>query len=196
MNLEFAWADVIGQGKIAAPFGRNHSAAEGGEKRLRVAVGNRKDGNLGDDRGLFDLQALGACFRSDTRGEWITWKDGIVGDAASLDALARTISALRKSFALKVAVPVRIGIDEAAESTVLGGDFGLDAAPGVPVASDGDGSFYGNAEALEAFVVFRDSIVHVNQRRGDIAVFRKSIVGRQLLGLLAGSGIDGECGLL
>src|SRR5215471_21617336 len=101
MNLEFAGADVIGQRKIAAPFSRNHSAAEGGQKRLCIAVGNRKDGNFGDNRGLFDFQALGVCFRSHTRREWITWKDGIVGDAASLDTLARTISALRKRFALK-----------------------------------------------------------------------------------------------
>jgi len=33
-------------------------SGEGGEQRLRVAVGNGEDGNFGDDRDILEVEAL------------------------------------------------------------------------------------------------------------------------------------------
>ncbi len=67
---------------------------------------------------------------------------------------------------------------------MFGGDFRLDAAPGVVVAGDDNFAFYGNAHAVELLVVFGNSVVDVDERSGDVAVDGVSVVGRKLLGLL------------
>ena len=74
-------------------------------------------------------------------------------------------------------------------------DLGLDAAPGVAVARNGDGPFHGDAEALKALVVFRDAIVHVNKRGGNVAIAGEGVVGRKLFGFLPGGWINGKGGL-
>ena len=79
---------------------------------------------------------------------------------------------------------------------MLGGDFGLDAAPRIAVARDDDGALHGDAHALELLVVFRNAVVHVDERRGDVAVDGVRVVGGQLLGLLIRSGILRERRLL
>ena len=50
--------------------------------------------------------------------------------------------------------------------------------------------------AIELLVVLGEPVVHVDERRGDVAVHRVGVIGRQLLGFLPGGGIDGERGLL
>jgi hypothetical protein len=72
---------------------------------------------------------------------------------------------------------------------MLRGDFGLDAPPGVVIARDDDFSSDGNAHPVELLVVFRNAIVHVNERRRDIAIHGIRVIGRKLLGLLRRCGI-------
>ncbi len=93
---------------------------------------------------------------------------------------------------MNVAVVGGIGINEAADGAMLGGNLGLDAAPGIPVARDYDCALDGDAHAVEFFVVIRDAVVDVNQRSGDVAVGGVGVIGGQLFGLLVGSGIDGQ----
>ncbi len=50
--------------------------------------------------------------------------------------------------------------------------------------------------ALEYFVVLGDAVIHVDERRGDIAVGGIRVVGGKLLGLLIRGGICGQRGLL
>ncbi len=79
---------------------------------------------------------------------------------------------------------MRVGVNQAANGAVLGGNLGLDAAPGVVVARDDNLSLDGDAHALELLVVLGDSVVDVDKRSGDVAVDRVSVIGGQLLGLL------------
>ena len=46
---------------------------------------------------------------------------------------------------------------------MLGGDLGLDAAPGIAVTRNDDGALDGNAQAVEFFVVAGQAIVDVDQ---------------------------------
>ena len=136
-------------------------------------------------------KTLGIGGRADSGSERIA---GIVGvhDAAALDAIFGTPAALGIIVALKVAVISRVGIDDASDGAVLAGNFRLDAAPAFSVAGDDDGAFDGNSEAIELFVVFAAAVVHIDQRRGHVAINRIGVVGGQLLGRLARRGIAGN----
>ena len=119
-----------------------------------------------------------------------------VHHAAALYAVARAPRAVGENVALRVAVVGGIGIDEASDRAVLGGDFGLDAAPGISVTRDHDCALDRNSHALQFLVVIRSAVVDVHQRRGDVAVGRIGVVGGQLFSLLIGCGIDGQRRLL
>ncbi len=49
------------------------------------------------------------------------------------------------------------------------------------VARDDDGALDGNAQAVELFVIFRDAVVDVDQRRGDVAIDGVGVIRRELL---------------
>ena len=97
---------------------------------------------------------------------------------------------------MKKAVASRVGIDEASDGAVFGGDFGLDAAPSGAIARDDNGSLDRDAHAVEFLVVFAIAVVHVHQRSRYVAVGGISVVGWKLFGGLIRGGIDGESGFL
>ena len=134
---------------------------------------------------FLNFQALGVFRGAHTGRQRIAGIKRHVRDAAALHAVLGPPGACGERLALKETVLMRIGIDQAADRAMLGGHFRLDAAPGMEVARDDDFALYGNAHALEFFVIFRNAIVDVDQRRGDIAVDRIGVVCRELLGLLA-----------
>ncbi len=101
-----------------------------------------------------------------------------------------------KNFAAGVAVVARIGVDDAADGAVFRTNLRLDAAPGVAVARNNDRAFHGNAAAIEHFVIFGQTVIHVDQRRSHVAVNRIGVVGGQLLRRLIRSGIFGNDWLL
>src|SRR4029077_14046728 len=70
------------------------------------------------------------------------------------------------------------------------------AAPGVAIARDDDRAFYGDAMAIEGFVVFGDAVVDVHERAGDVAVGGIGVVRRELLRLLIRGGILRDSGFL
>ena len=74
---------------------------------------------------------------------------------------------------------------------MLGGDLGLDAAPRAAVARDHDRALHRNAQPVEHFVVLGDAVVHVHQRRGDVAIDGVGVVAGELLGVLPGGGVGG-----
>src|SRR6202008_2904779 len=98
--------------------------------------------------------------------------------------------------AKKEAVTSGIGIDQASDCAVFGGDFRLDAAPSGAVARDDDGPLDRDAHAVEFFVVFAIAVVHVHQRGGDVAVGGVGVISRELFGSLIRRGIGGECRFL
>jgi hypothetical protein len=59
----------------------------------------------------------------------------------------------------------------------------------MPVLRDHDRAFHRNAHPLQLLVVFRNSVIHKDQRRCNVAINRICVVGWQLLALLAGSWI-------
>ena len=97
--------------------------------------------------------------------------------------------AFRIDITRKVTVIARIGIDDAADRAMFGGNFGFDTAPRAAVAGNYDLAFHINAPALERFVILRNTVVHVDQLSRDITVNRIRVVGGQLLGFLSRSGV-------
>ena len=75
-----------------------------------------------------------------------------------------------KLIADEIAILMRIGVDDAPDRPMLGGDFRFDAAPRSAIPRDDDRAFHADAEAIEFLVILRHAMVHVDQRRGDIAV--------------------------
>ena len=180
---------VIGDSQAAAPIFRRNAPGQRRQQRLRIGIRNRQHRNFGDGRGVFHLQTLGVFGGAHSRSERIARIKRHVGHAAALRTILGTPGSRRKRIAFHKSVFVRIGINQAAHRAVLGRDFRLDAAPGMKIAGDHDLALHGNTHALQLFVIFRNAVVHVNQRRGNISVLRISVIGGQLLGLLVRRGI-------
>ena len=191
MNAGRPGADVIGDGEPASPGFRCDGTFKGREQGLRVGVGDGKNRDLGDGLCVFDVEAFGAGNGADSGRKRIA---GIVGvhDAAALHAVRGTPSATGIVVAMEEAVATRIGIDEASDGAVFGGDFGLYAAPPGAISRDHDRSFDRDTHPVEFFVVLTIAIVHVDERRSNVAVGGVGIVGRELFGSLIRRGIGGE----
>src|SRR6266849_3565862 len=189
MNLRDTGADVIGDGEAAAPTFRSNLAGQRRKQRLCVTIRNWQNWNFRDCRGVFDLQALGVFRSPHAWREWITRIKRHIGDAAALHSIRRAIGAGGKSLSADKSILMGIGVNQAADSTVFGGNFGLDAAPGVVVARDDNLALHGNAHAIELLVVFGHAVVDVDERCGHVAVNRVSVVGGKLFGLLTRRGV-------
>ena len=120
---------------------------------------------------------------------------GEIHDAAALYSVGIAHGALGEDVVDAVSVVARLGVDEAADGSVLGGNFRFHSAPGVVVLGDDDRAFHRNAQAVELFVVFGQPVVHEHERSSHIAVRGIGVVGGKLLGFLIRRGIDCERGL-
>ena len=192
MGLHFAGAGFVGEGKSAAPVFGNGFALQGFEEGLGVGVGDGEHGNLGDRLDLVEGDELDAGFGADAGGLRVTGVDRHIHHAAALRAFGRTHGAFGIRLAAVVAVVFGVGVDDAADGAVLGSDLGLDAAPGLAVAGDDDGSFDGDTHGVEFLVVRGRAVVDVDERCGDVAIARVGVVGGELLIFLVRGGIDGE----
>jgi hypothetical protein len=166
--------------------------AERREQRLGVGVGDGKNGDLRDRLRVGEGEPLRALRRTDAGCERVARIERHVGDAAALHAGGWTHRAGGEDAASREAVVPRIGVDQAADGAMLGGDLRLDAAPRLPVTRDDDGAFDSDAVTLESLVVGGCAIVHVDERSRHVAVGGVGVVGRQLLVLLIGRRVAGH----
>ena len=193
VNFRGPRTNVVGNGESAAPLLWSHGAFERCEERLRVTVGNRHHGNLGERGIVLDGDSLGVVRSSNARCEWVSWiRSREIHYAASLNAVRGTHGTLGEDILDGVTVVMRIGIDQAADRAVLGGDFRFDAAPRSAVSHNHDRAFYGNSEAIQFVVVFGHAVIGENKRRGYVAVNRIGVVGGQLFVLLIRGGVSGD----
>ena len=175
---------MVGNGEPAAPSLRSDRPGKSRKQRLRISIGDRQHWNFRDGGGLFDLQPLGVLGGADARRERISRIIRHIGDAAALHTIRRTVGSFGKGLTGHEAIFVRIGVDETTNRAMLGRHFGLDAAPGVVIASDDNLTLHRNTQTLELLVVFGNSIVHVDEGSGHVAVNRVSVIRGKLLGLL------------
>ncbi len=104
-----------------------------------------------------------------------------VHHAAALHTVLWAERTLWEDVALRVAVIFWVGIDETAHGAMLSRDLRLDAAPRPAIARDHDRTFHVHSEPRQLFVIVRHTVIHVDQRTGDVAVGGVRVVGRQLL---------------
>ena len=184
MNFGGTRADAIRDRQSAAPCFGNDRAGDRRKQRQRIAIGNRYHGNRCGRRSVFDRQTLRIRGRADARRERIAHELGRILHAAALHAFTRTQTTLRIRFPGRVAVVTRIGINDAADRAMFGGDFRLDSAPRVSVARDNDRALHRNSVASERFVIFGNAVVHVDERPSHVAIGGIRVVGRKLFRLL------------
>ena len=189
VNFRGSGAEVISDAKAAAPTFRDYTAGQCSKQGLRVRIRDWQDRDFRDCWGVFDFQALGVFRGPHPRRERIAGIEWHVRDAAALDSIGWPISPGRVSLSLDKTVLVRIGINQEAHRAVLGGNFGLDAAPGVEITRDDNLALHGNAHAIELLVVFGDSVVDIHELSCDVAVDRVRVIGGKLLGLLVRRGV-------
>ncbi len=169
--------DVVGdRQRTPPPLGRDR-ATDGGQQRLRVAVGNRHHRDLQDRLGLGDGQALGVLGRAVAGRERIAWVQRHVRHGAALHAGRRTPAALGVDLPYRVAVIARIGINDAAGRAMFLRELRLQSAPPTPVADDDDLPFDVDGAAGQILVVVIHSIVRVDQLAADVAVTAVRVVG-------------------
>src|SRR5262249_52165813 len=137
MNTRRPRPEVISNGQCSAPAFGSDLAAQSREKRLGIGIRNREHGNLGDGFRFAQRQP----FRSRNGGH--AWSERVAGiisvhDASALYAITRTPAAVGVIVAVVIPVVPWIGINNAPDCTVFGGNFGLDAAPAFAVSRDHD----------------------------------------------------------
>ena len=178
-------AEAISDRQRTAPsLGRDKSRHRR-EQRLRVAVRNGEHRDLHDRGGVLAVETHRVLRRADARSERIAGIHGHVHHAAALHAVFRAERTVGIDLSLRVAVVLRVGIDQATHRAVLVRDLRLDAAPRAAIAHDDDRALHGNPTAIQLVVVCRYAVVRIDQRRGHVAVGRVRVVGRKLLAFLA-----------
>src|SRR5256885_1676587 len=142
MDFRGSRSYVIREGQGTAPTLRPYRSLQSFKQILRVSVGNRKNRDVSEGLHIFQSQALCVLGGSYGRGERIAGMDGHIHDAAALHSIRWTPRSLRKDIAFKIAVVPGIRVDQASYRAVLGGNFGLDTAPGMPVPRNCDGPLH------------------------------------------------------
>ena len=148
MNLRRAWAEVIGDAKAPAPSFRSHAPSQRGKQRPGVGIRYRQHGNLGDRACFFHLQPLGVFGGSHARSERVPGIKRHVRDAAALDAIRRAVGPGRERLSRDKSVLVRVGVNQAANGAMFGGNLGLDPAPGMVLARDDNLPLHGNTHTV------------------------------------------------
>ena len=188
-DLRRTRAHLVGDRQRATPGFRHDRSTQCGEQGLGVAIGDRQHRDLHDRRRRrpFDSRGVGRC--AGAHRQRVAGRHRQVEHTAALHAVLRTPRASGINVALRVAVVARVGVDDAADRALLGRQLGLDAAPRAAITRDDDRAAHRDAAPVEFLVVGRHSVVHVDQRRGDVTFARIRVVRRKLLGALRGRGI-------
>ena len=181
MDLGGPRPQVVGDRQATAPCGRRHRAAERGEQRFGIPVGNRQYRDFQDRPGFAHRETLGLRRRTGARCERITAVQGQILDRAALHAVARTETASRINVAGPVPVIAGIRINQTADGAVFVRELRFESAPSAAVADDDDAAFDAQIAPFEFLVVVGHSLIDVDQFGGDIAVCAVHIVGRQLV---------------
>src|SRR5207302_10067035 len=113
-------------------------------------------------------------------------------DTSALNTVWMAHRPLGKNVVAGIAIVVWLGVDQAANRSVFGCNFGFHSAPGVVILRNDDRTFYRDAQAVELLVILGQAVVHKDQRRCNVAISRIRVVGGELLGLLVGGWIDGD----
>src|SRR5205814_3768306 len=126
--------------------------------------------------------------------ERIPWVGRHIHYTAALHPVLVAHRAYGENVVVEVAVVPRIGVDDAADSTMCGRNLGLDAAPGLSIPRNHDRTFDRDAQPLQLFVILPHAVIHVDQRRGDVAIGRVGVIRRELFDLQVGSpSTGGSC---
>jgi hypothetical protein len=185
-------ADVVGHCQAAAPVGGHHAPLERRQELLGVPVRERQYRNLQDRRGGLAGQAPGTLGRPHAGGQRIARIERHVGDRAALKCLRRARRAPRIGVGHRVTVVARIRVDDAADRATLVRQLRLEPPPAPAIACDGDLALDINAHALERLVVLGHAVVHVDQRRRDIAIALERDIRRQLVLRAGRRGVAGD----
>ena len=196
VDLGRSGAHAVRDRERAAPFGWHDRAFHRREDWLRITVGDRQDGNLGEDGDVLEIQPLRVLGGADAGRQRVTGVDLHLHDTAALHALGRAHRALGEDGSYGVTIVARVGVNQTSDRAVLRRNLGLDAAPGSAVARDDDRAFHAYAVPGEHLVVRGDAVIHIDDRRGDIAVDRVDVVRRQLLRLLRGCRVARDRGFM
>ena len=146
MDFGRARAEAVRDRKSAPPPLRRRRSTHGGENGLGIAIRDGQRRDFGEHRGgLRNREARSVLGRTGARRQRVTGIDGQIHDAAALHSVFGTVRALRINFAGEVAVVARIGINNAADCSVLGGDLRLYPAKVRTITDDDDRALYGNS---------------------------------------------------
>ncbi len=169
--------DVVGdRQRTPPPVGRDRPT-DGGQQRLRVAIGNRHHRDLQDRPGLGDGQALGILGGAVAGCERIARVHRHIRHGTALHSGRRTPAALGVDLPCRIAVIARIGIDDAAGRAMFLRELRLQSAPPATVAHDDDLPFDIDGSAGEILVVVIHSIVRVDQLAADVPITAIRVVG-------------------
>ncbi len=181
---------------MAAPGGGRHGAVHRRHHHGGIAIGNRQHRNFQNDRGFLAGQALGVFGGADARRQRIARINHHVRHRAALDALRRPHRAIGIGGVQGITVIGGIGINQAADGAMILGQLRLEAAPAFAIAGDHDLAFDRDAELLKPLVIIHAAIIHIDQRRGDIAITLIFDIGGKRRVLGGGAGIAGDRRLL
>ena len=167
-------------------------AAQGLEKRAGVGEGEWQDRDPRQRLDLRERKTLGIRRCPHTGRQGIAGIERHVHHRTPLGTPRPAVAPLRVGVAPEVAIVFRVRVEQTADGPVLGGDLGLDAAPGATVARDHDLAADVDAALLQLFIVLGHALVDVDQLAGHVPVDRVGVEDRELLVLLCRGGVPGQ----
>src|SRR5207249_6292708 len=105
---------------------------------LRIRVRNQQNWKFRKLLSIFDRHALGIGSRADSRRQRIAHEHRAILHAPPLHSILRPPPALRKRLPARIPVIVRIGINNAANRSMLSGNERLDPAPRMAIPRNYD----------------------------------------------------------
>ena len=162
------------------------------QQRLRIAIRDGQHGNLRQRGRILQRESFCIGCRADPGSEWIAGIQRRIQYAAALHSLCGRIGPFGKDVVHGIAIVGGIGVNDAADRAVLGSQLRLDAAPDFAVARNDDRALYRDAIAGQLLVILDHTIVHINQRRGHIAIRRVGVIRGQLFVFLIACRIAGN----
>ena len=184
MHFRRSRSDVIRNRQSAPPGSRRNRSRHRFQQRLRVRVRNRQHRNFRQSLRVFDRHAFRIGSRADSRRQRISHEHRTILHAPPLHSILRPPRALRKRLPTRISVIVRIGINNAANRSMLSGNEWLDPAPRMAISRDYDRALHRDSPPLQFLVIFRHAVIHIHQRSSHVSVNRVRVVRWQLFVLL------------
>ena len=196
MHFHRAAAKMISERQRALPTVGHDTARHWLQDLRGITIRYWKRRNLEDGWRSLPGQPLSVRRSGNAGGQGIAGMDALILHRSTLHAGCGTPAAGGIDVALGVAIVGRIGIDQAADRSLLLSQQRLQSTPALAITGDDDLALHRHASARKCLIILAHAIIDVDHLAGDVAVALIGKVRRQRPLCIVGGSIAGHRRLL